>query len=265
MKKNKLLILGMACLMLAAVAGSVLATDVPSSAVVIERVWNDSFASILTVNNMYPSYIQIDDECYGPLGWANLHVWRFSTDGTTAMEFENTDGFSFYADVTITGTGDGEGGLQIRPWWSESDGRFHLRTTDGAVECWGGRLPYYNFGTGHGVTYIKGTTVRMGMIYRPNVEMNETMPATIEYIYDSYSSGELPFDMGNPNEDPPHGLWGILTPAQAGGFFQFNDMAGAGEGANFNVLWENIEFQDLGSVVAAENSSWGAVKTLYRD
>ena len=264
---NKLSILCAAALLLAAFAGNALATEVPSDAVVLTRIWNDSFASILTVNNSYPALISIDDQCAGPLGWANLHAWRFSTDGVVAQEFANTDGFMFSADVTVTGTGNGETGLQIRPWWSESDGRFNVRTPDGEVACFGGRLPFYSFTGSHGVSYVKGTTVTLTMIYTPNVEMTELMPATIEYIYDdgvSYSSGPLPFDEGNPAEGEVHGTWGILSPAQAGGHFQFNDMVGAGDGANFHVEWGNIAFMDLGSVVATEKASWGGVKALFR-
>ena len=233
---NKLIILCTAALLLAAFAGNALATVTPSDAVVLPRIWNDSFASIITVDNSYPSLISINDEAAGPLGWANLHAWRFSTDGVVAQEFANTDGFSFSADVTLSGTGDGESGLQLAPWWSDSDGRFNLRTPDGEVACFGGRLPFYSFTGSNGVSYVKGTTVRLTIIYTPNVEMTETMPATIEYIYDDgsvYSSGPLPFDEGNPAEAEVHGTWGILSPAQAGGHFQFNDMVGAGDGANF--------------------------------
>jgi hypothetical protein len=266
-KTTKLSILCAAALLLAAFAGNALATDIPSDAVILERIWDDSFASILTVNNSYPSLISINDEAAGPLGWANLHAWRFSTDGASVQEFSNTDGFMFSADVTLSGTGDGEGGLQIAPWWSQSDGRFNVRTPDGEVACFGGRLPFYSFTGSNGVSYVKGTTVRLTIIYTPNTEMNETMPATIEYIYDdgaSYSSGPLPFDEGNPAEEDPHGLWGILSPAYAGGHCQFNNMVGAGEGANFNVVWGDIVFEDLGSVVATEKSSWGGVKALFR-
>jgi hypothetical protein len=266
-KTSRVSILCAAALLLAAFAGNALATDTPSSAVTLLRIWNDSFASILTVDNSYPSLIMIDDTCAGPLGWANLHAWRFSTNGATAQEFSNTDGFRFSADVTLTGTGDGESGLQVAPWWSQSDGRFNVRTPDGEVACFGGRLPFYSFTASHGVSYVKGTTVRLTIIYTPNQDMDEEHPATIEYIYDDgamYSSGPLPFDMGNPAEDPPHGLWGILSPAYAGGHFQFNNMAGAGDGANFHVEWENITFQDLGTVIGTENATWGSVKTLYR-
>jgi len=266
-KSHKFSILCGAALLLAVFTGSALATVIPSDAVVLPRIWNDSFASILTVNNTYPALISIDDECAGPLGWANLHAWRFSSDGINPQEFSNTDGFVFSADVTLSGIGDGESGLQIAPWWSASDGRFNVRTPDGEVACFGGRLPFFSFTGAHGVSYVKGTTVRLTMIYQPNPEMTLASPATIEYIYDdgvSYSSGPLPFDEGNPAEDPPHGTFGILSPAYAGAHMQYNNMVGAGDGANFHVEWANITFQDLGTVVGVENASWGGVKALYR-
>lgn len=264
---SKFAILAAFALMLAGLAGNALATETPSTAVVLERVWNDSFASILTVDNSYPSLIHINDECYGPLGWANLHLWRFSTDGSAPQQFLNVDGFSFSADLTISGSGDGEAGLQIAPWWSQADGRFNVRTPDGEVACFGGRLPFYSFTGSQGVSYVEGTTVRLTVIYRTNADMGLTSPATIEYIYDdgiAHSSGELPFDEGNPAEAEEHGAWGILTPAYAGGHFQYNNMSGAGEGADFDVQWGNISFTDLGSVVATESSTLDSVKALYR-
>lgn len=266
-KMSKLSILFAAALLLVAFAGNALATVDPSDAVVMERVWNDSFASILTVDNSFPSYISINDECAGPLGWANLHLWRFSSDGMTAQEFSNTDAFAFSAELTLNGTGDGEAGLQIAPWWSQADGRFNVRTPDGEVAVFGGRLPFFSFTGSYGVTYVKGTTVTLSMIYTPNNEMNEFSPATIEYIYNDgsiYSSGPLPFDEGNPAEDPPHGTWGILSPAYVGGHMQFNNMVGAGEGANFNVMWGSISFDDLGTVVATDMETWDGVKALFR-
>jgi hypothetical protein len=69
--------------------------------------------------------------------------------------------------------------------------------------------------------------------------------------------------MGNPSEDPPHGLWGLLNPAHAGGYVQFNNMAGSA-GLTLVGSWREIAFQDLGTVVATEESSWGGVKALFR-
>ena len=264
---NRFSILCVTALLLAVCAGTALATIVPTDAVVVPRIWNDSFASILTVNNSFPGLIAIDDQCAGPLGWANLHAWRFSSDGAVPQEFSNNDGFVFAADVTLSGNGDGEAGLQIAPWWSASDGRFNVRTPDGEVACFGGRLPFYSFTGSNGVSYVKGTTVRLTVIYQPTVDMDVNSPATIEYIYDdgvSYSSGPLPFDEGNPAEADPHGTWGILSPAFVGGHMQYNNMVGAGDGASFHVEWGNVGFQDLGTVVATEESSWGGVKALFR-
>jgi hypothetical protein len=44
--------------------------------------------------------------------------------------------------------------------------------------------------------------------------------------------------MGNPTEDPPYGLWGILNDAQVGGHFQVFHGAGTGADATFS----NIQF-----------------------
>jgi len=253
--------------LVATVAGAALAAGVPNSAVVIPRVFNDDPFSILTVSNLYPTGICFKDVIVPPAGWANLHVWRFSQDGMTPMEFGNTDSFAFGASVRISDVGNGEAGIQITPWWSEADGRFNIRTPDGEVAVFGGRLPFYSFTANHGKSYVKGTWVRMTMIYRPNTEMNAANPATIEYIYDDgipVSSGEIAFDMGNPAEDPPHGLWGILNYAHVGGYMQYNNMGGQPAGTAMKTEFCGFTFIDLGTVVATEVSSWGDVKALFR-
>ncbi len=263
-KLNRIAILCAMVLLIVGMTTSALATLEPSDAVVIERVFNDSFASILTVDNSFPSMIAIDDEAAGPLGWANLHIWRFASGGSSPQEFANEDGFRFGADLTITGSGDGEAGLSVAPWWSGNvDGRFNVRTPDGEVAVFGGRLPFYSFTANNGVTYVEGTTVHLEVIYRTNSEMNEANPATIEYIYDGISSGPLAFDEGNPAEADPHGTWGLLSPWYAGGYMQYNNMSSFGEGANFHVEWEGITVEDLGSVVATDNESWDGVKALF--
>ncbi|MBK7188836.1 MAG: hypothetical protein IPH86_09225 [bacterium] len=138
----------------------------PSTAVVIPRVFNDTPFSVLNVANGFPGLIQFDDTSAMPAGWANLHTWRFSQNGVSAMDFMNQDAFAFSADVTISGA-NGEAGLQITPWWSQADGRFNIRTPDGEVAVFGGRLPFYSFTANHGKVYVAGTTVRLTMIYTP--------------------------------------------------------------------------------------------------
>jgi hypothetical protein len=255
---RKILIFG-TMLMLVGIAA---ATEVPTSAAVFERVFNDCPFSILTVTNDYPTSVLINDQkdnC-GDVGFANRHCWRFSQDGTNAQLFGNINGFRFGCDVTISGTGEGEAGIGISPWWSPTvDGVFNLRTSDGEVACFGGRLPFYSFTASQGVTYVKGTTVHLEIEYLPN-GLSEDSPGTIVYTYDSFTSGALPFDMGNPDE--PYGLWGILDEATAGGNTQIFLQEGEPD-ANLQVVWENIIFEDLGNAVAVEARSLSGIKALF--
>jgi hypothetical protein len=247
-------------------AGVASATQVPTSAATFLRVFNDCPFSTVNATNNYPGSVVISDAkyfCGG--GWANRHAWRFSQDGLTAQEFANNNGFRFSAVVTATGTGAGEFGIGISPWWSQTvDGVFNLRTTDGEVACFGGRLPFYSFTGSQGVHYQMGQTILLTIEYLPN-GLSETEPGTIVYTYDDgtsvYTSGALSFDMGNPNE--PYGLWGILEEATAGGNFQFFIGQGPEDGW-MQVEWASITFTDLGDAVATESETWGAVKSLYR-
>lgn len=255
------------CLLAAAVlVASASATPNPNSAFMKLRVFNDCPTSTVTTNNNYPASLWIDDDVLNCTGFANLHVWRFSEDGATAAEFVNGDAFRFCADLVISGTAEGEAGLQVSPWWSlDVDGRFNVRTTDGEIACFGGRLPFYTFTGSHGVTYVKGTTIHLEISYLPN-DLSAANPATIEYklTYNSidYTSGPLAFDQGNPAEDPPHGVWGMLTPANVGGYVQCFLQAGNPD-AQLRAEWSNICFEDL-SIIAVESNEWGKIKALYR-
>lgn len=256
----------MAALALALCAGAAAATPNPDGAVIIERVFNDCPGTTLTTTNMYPFEIGIEEVGSNCFGWANLHVWRFAVGGAEAL-FPNNSAFRFSANLTIGGNGQSEAGLQVAPWWSQADGRLNVRTTDGEVACFGGRLPFYSFTGSHGVVYAKGNTINLCITYLPN-GLSETNPATIQYalFYDGamYNSGALPFDQGNPAEDPPHGLWGILNYAHAGGYMQYNNMVGQPAGTIMKTEFCGFNFVDLGTVVATEVSSWGGVKALFR-
>jgi hypothetical protein len=222
-----------------------------NSVVVKPRLFNDCPGSVFSFTNNYPSLLSMTDTNQNCVGFANLHTWRLSTDAVNPAEFENVEAFRFCADLTITGTGEAEAGLQIAPWWSESDGRLNVKTTTGEIAAFGGRLPFYSFSdpAGYNMHYDKGETIRLEIIYRPNA-LTEQNPATIEYIVDGNSSGQLPFDMGNPDEDPPHGLWGILTPSQVGGYFQFF-LDQSGPTGSVTVTWENICYEALENVLFA--------------
>jgi hypothetical protein len=236
------------------------AVQVPTSAVLATRIFNDCPSSTLTTGNTYPGSIFFDDAVLDCFGFANLHNWRFSADGVNPILFANDDPFMFSADLAITGATDGEAGLLLSPWWSINvDGRFNVRSTDGEIACFGGRLPFYSFTGSQGLHYTKGNTINLQIIYNPN-RMSQFSPATIEYkvryLGTTYTSGRLAFDQGNPAEDPPHGLWGMLTPAGAGGYVQAFLVPG-NSSARVRATWSNIKFTTL--TAAPGVSTWGVV------
>src|SRR5262245_6558659 len=198
------------------------ASPIPNSAVIQTRIFNDCGTSTISTTNNYPSQVAIGDNLDCTSGFANLHNWRFSNDGSTPLVFNNGDGFRFCADLTITGNGQGEAGLQLAPWWSQDvDGRLNVRTTDGEIACFGGRLPFYNFTAQHGIHYVKGNLIHVEIKYSPHA-LSQANPGTIEYTVtyqaQTYMSGPLAFDQGNPAEN--HGTWGILNDARVGGHIQ---------------------------------------------
>ena len=236
----------LACLtLLTALAAQGMATPNPTSAVVKTRIFNDCPFSTVTVTNQYPSLISIEDTGLACSGFANLHDWSFSEDGSTEAQFPNNSDFRFSADVTLSGTGIGEGGLRLAPWWSpDADGKFMINATTGEIACFGGRLPFYSFTNAYGLHYVKGDQIHMQITYKPH-GLFASGPATIEYEITyggkNYASGELNYDEGNTAENPPHGLWGLLDFGYAGGYFQPNMQSG-----NFNsglkATFANIRF-----------------------
>lgn len=248
-----------------ALAGVAFATPAPNSAFIAERTFNNCPLSTLTTTNAYPASISITDvmdpAC---VGFANLHSWSFSEDGGgTASLFKNGSNFHYCADVTISGQGEGEGGLRVSPWWAKFvDGRFMLNVTSGEIACFGGRLPFYSFTVGHGITYTRGTTVHMEITYLAN-GLSAADPATIEYTLvmggTTYSSGPLAFDEGNVGEGVIYGNWGMLHDGVVGGYFQPR----ANTAADLTCTWSEICFDNL-DVVPTQSSTWGRIKTLYR-
>jgi hypothetical protein len=209
-----------AAMVVACVAGAANAAPTINGAVINSRVFNDYPASNHTFNNNYSTNVQLaDGNLLGP-GFANLHNFRLSDNGgASAAVFNNADPFAIWANVTVstTGNGAGEAGLTVSPWFSQNvDGVFNIRTTDGEVAVFGGRLPFFSFTGAFGVQYVAGTTVNVGIEYDPR-SLTMADPGQIRYTYNGFSSGWLNFDQGNPAEDPPYGLWGTLNDARVGG------------------------------------------------
>ncbi len=241
-------------------------TPTPNAVVLNLRTFNDCPISVLTANNSYPASITIHDQM-DPLcvGFTNMHNWQFSADGgATRIAFENCSAYHFCANVSIDGVGNGEAGINLNPWWfPEAGGKFMLNVGTGEIACFDGRLPFYSFTVNNGISYARGSTVRLEITYLPH-DLSSTNPATIEYRItigpNTYSSGPLAFDMGNAAEDPPHGLWGALVPNYAGGYFQPNCTSGTGI---LTATFSNICF-DVLDVTPTHPVTWGRLKMMYR-
>lgn len=250
-----------------AFATAAFATPIPNSAVIHTRVFDDCPISVLTVNNSFPALISIDDQNQPPqpicAGFANLHTWRFSTDGVNDIQFLNNDTFEYSCEIVLTGIG--EGGLNLAPWWGpQADGLMNIRTTDGEIACFGGRMPFYSFTGAHGLVYASGTPILAGISYIPN-GLSAASPAqviySIRYNAINYSSGPLNFDQGNPAEDPPHGQWGALTPWYAGGHMKMFAFP-AGQPHGINGQWRQIQY--TAGPTSGKKSTWSDLKKLYR-
>ena len=243
------------------------------------RVFNDCPASTVTTGGSYPSSFYIDDSVLPCSGWANLHVWRFSEDGgANPAVFHNNSNFHFCADLVITANNanGAEAGINIAPWWFIGDGRINVRIPDGEIAAFGGRMPFvtwtnpadpnFNF-WGSSLHYVAGTTIHLEMSYVSGpYGPSQAAPGKVQYsvTYDgnTYTTPWLLLDQGNPSEDPPHGLWGILDPASAGGFLQAR--LDPGNFSSFcRATFNNVCYDNL-QVVPTQNTSWGRLKGLYR-
>lgn len=241
-------------------------TPNPTQAVITQRLWNDCPTSVLNVTNAYPFLVKLEDTQLDCFGFANLHLWKFSEDGVAAAEFENCSHYEFRAEVKLSGTGTGEGGLMLSPWWYAGDGKFMINAASGEIACFGGRLPFFSFTGAFGLNYVKGTPITMQITYDPRT-LDSAFPATIEYtvFYNGnlYTSGPLAFDEGNVAEGAVHGNWGALYPHTAGGFFQPRAGDGTGTPLDFTGEFSNICF--TGPVATPTTpTTWGGLKNKYR-
>jgi hypothetical protein len=241
-------------------------TPNPTQAVLTPRIFNDCPTSVLATTNAYPFLVEFAETQLDCFGFANLHAWRFSEDGVAPAVFENCSHYEFRAEVVLSGSDQGEGGLMVWPWWAADGGKFMLNTATGEIACFGGRLPFYSFTGGHGLHYVKGTPITMQITYDPRT-LDSVFPATIEYqlFYNGnlYTSGPLAFDEGNPAEGALHGNWGALYPHNAGGYVQPRAGDGTGFPLDFTGRFTNICFTGPVATPAA-TTTWGGLKNKYR-
>lgn len=210
--------------------------------------------------------VVMDEQHNDCFGYADKHLWKFSADGgATPAWFENCSMFEFCSDVTVTGDGNGEAGIELSPWWSQGDGQFMANYGSGEIAVFGGRLPFYSFTAAYGLHYVKGTTISMKIAYNPR-SLDASYPGEVKYVcYVGgvlYDSGWLSYDMGNPNpgEGDVHGLYGNLSLSTIGGYFQ--PQCGAGADWNAQAKFTGICFNPIPT--PAKTTTWGKLKSIYR-
>lgn len=135
-----------------------------NSATYHPREFNDIPGSTLTVVSNYPTLIAFEDRNVSkPTGFANRHVWRFSSDsGVSPLHLMNDDFFTVFMTVTVTGdpaTPRKEAGFLLDTIGGQ--GQFIVNTDGHEVVAFGGPFPFYAFPA----TFHSGDTVVLGMTY----------------------------------------------------------------------------------------------------
>jgi hypothetical protein len=191
---------------LVAASGAYAQLSTINSANIHPREFNDVPGSTLTVVSNYPTLISFQDQNVSkPTGFANRHVWRFSSDsGATPHRFSNDEFFSVFMTVTLTGNPISprkETGFLLSS--IGGDGQFIVNTDGHEVVAFGGPFPFYAFPR----TFNSGDTVRLGMTY---FRKDNGKRAVIYYANCLQSP---PLEFSNLEQ-------GIIDNSTLGGYFQ---------------------------------------------
>jgi hypothetical protein len=208
------------------------------------REFNDIPGSSLTVVSNYPSLISFDDQnVSAATGFANRHVWRFSSDsGATPFRFSNDTFFSVFMDVTLTGdpiSPRKEAGFLLST--IGGDGQFIVNTDGHEVVAFGGPFPFYAFPR----TFNSGDTVRMGMTYFLDSTSGKRM-----IIYYANCLQSPPLEFSNLEQ-------GIIDNSTLGGYFQIVNSptvaTNSGEAAFQNISIGGVDSDGDGVPDALDN------------
>ena len=170
------------------------------------REFNDVPGSTLTVVGNYPSLISFQDQnVSAAAGFANRHVWRFSSDsGVSPYTFSNNDFFTVSMTVTLTGDPASprkEAGFLLDTIGGQ--GQFEVNTDGHEVVAFGGPFPFYAFPA----TFQSGDTVTLGITYFLDSLGKRAV------IYSANCMHSPPLEFSNLEQ-------GIIDGSTLGGYFQ---------------------------------------------
>ncbi len=179
-----------------------------NSALIRPRVFNDAPASTFTSVNNYPALISLSDANVSAGGFANRHVWNFSSDnGATAYTFSNSDYFKVSMTLNLSGTVTPrkEAGFLLNT--VGGDGQFIVNTDAHEVVVFGGPLPFYSFNNANGLKYNAGDAITLGMTYFLDANGKNAIIYTANGI-------------DSPAQEFSNREQGIITGSTLGGYLQ---------------------------------------------
>ncbi len=136
-----------------------------NSAVITSHVFNDVPTAIFTGINNYPSSISLSESGVSSAnGFANRDVWQFSSNGTSAYQFQNGDYFDASFDLKLTAdpiSPRKEAGF-IFSTTSSGDIQFAVNSDGHEVVQFGG-ISLWFFSPG--ISYNSGDTIHLGFSY----------------------------------------------------------------------------------------------------
>lgn len=151
------------------------------------RNFNDYPNSTLTITELYPAQLRVEESDFGTGGFANRHRLFFTDDGATRFVFDNQTAFDITTTITLDGgTPAGkEAGFYFDKF---GEPRFIVKG-NGEVAAFDGAFPFFSFGS----VYTPGTAAEMRIVYSPGSGSDFVIPATIEYFFNGLPSGPIEF------------------------------------------------------------------------
>jgi hypothetical protein len=222
---------------LAATNGAFAQVSTINSATYHPREFNDVPGSTLTVVSNYPSVIVFEDQnVSAPSGFANRHVWRFSSDaGASPYAFSNDDFFTVTMTVTLAADPIAprkEAGFLLDSIGGQ--GQFIVNSDGHEVVAFGGPFPFYAFPA----TFQSGDTVTLGMTYFLDSNGKRAV------IYSANSLRSPPLEFSNLEQ-------GIINGSTLGGYLQIVNASAVPTNSG-TAIFENIQVgppdQDLDGV-----------------
>ncbi len=245
--------------LLSAGAASAAIEDI-NSWVVQERRFNDFPGTTLTVTDNGFAGLRFEETGFFPDGgsdFANRHVAWLSDDDTTPFAFANDRGFKYSVDINLDAGLDSpakEAGLFMDSFIG-GEGQMIVKT-NGEIAAFGSFFPFFstnNPETFGGQQYSTGSTINLGLEYRPGDGQGGTVPATMQYFVDGVG-GEV-FTMGNVEN-------GVIPGSQFGVYVQYPPDFFASPPDFGDTLFSNVVFEVLGTVagLAGDYNDSGSVE-----